>query len=213
LSAHVSKTLIGVDGTMPSMVAKQKIIRSRPTKKSATGSRPNRVEMQLATAADALEIVALRNTTAEKLTAKHGQGPWSGKVSDKGILFTMRSGDVYVVKSKDGIIATLILSTKKPWAIDKKYFTPAEQPLYLTAMAVVPDWQRIGLGRRCLQAALKKCKQNGADTIRLDAYDASAGAGPFYQKCGFIEVGRASYRDTPLIYYENALNSLDIEVN
>ena len=37
---------------------------------------------------------------------------------------------------------------------------------------------------------------------RLDAYDSQAGAGEFYASCGWTEVGRASYRDVPLIYYE-----------
>ena len=41
-----------------------------------------------------------------------------------------------------------------------------------------------------------------ADAIRLDAYDAPAGAGDFYAKCGFREVGRATYRGVPLVYFE-----------
>jgi hypothetical protein len=41
-----------------------------------------------------------------------------------------------------------------------------------------------------------------ADAIRLDAYDAPAGAGGFYATCGYTEVGRVRYRGTPLIYYE-----------
>ena len=40
------------------------------------------------------------------------------------------------------------------------------------------------------------------DAIRLDAYDAAAGAGDFYAKNGFREVGRTKYRNAPLIYYE-----------
>jgi hypothetical protein len=41
-----------------------------------------------------------------------------------------------------------------------------------------------------------------ADALRLDAYDAEAGAGPFYEKCGFREVGRVSYKRNPLVYFE-----------
>jgi hypothetical protein len=41
-----------------------------------------------------------------------------------------------------------------------------------------------------------------SDAIRLGAYDADAGAGAFYEKCGFQEVGRATYRTVPLIYFE-----------
>jgi hypothetical protein len=41
-----------------------------------------------------------------------------------------------------------------------------------------------------------------ADAIRLDAYDAKAGAGSFYSKCGFHERGRVVYKGDPLVYYE-----------
>jgi hypothetical protein len=41
-----------------------------------------------------------------------------------------------------------------------------------------------------------------SQAIRLDAYDATAGAGRFYLKCGFREVGRVTYRKVPLIYFE-----------
>ena len=54
------------------------------------------------------------------------------------------------------------MGTKKPWAVDLRYFAPA---------------------------------------IRLDAYDGAAGAGPFYQKCGFKKLGHAVYRGVPLVYF------------
>ena len=44
-----------------------------------------------------------------------------------------------------------------------------------------------------------------AEAICLDAYDTEAGAGGFYRKCGFQEVGRATYRGTPLIYFQMLL--------
>ena len=50
--------------------------------------------------------------------------------------------------------------------------------------------------------AVRIAREKKADAIRLDAYDAPAGAGGFYVKCGFHEVGRVIYRDNPLIYYE-----------
>jgi hypothetical protein len=37
---------------------------------------------------------------------------------------------------------------------------------------------------------------------RLDAWDAVAGAGPFYAMCGYREVGRMVYKNAPLIYCE-----------
>ena len=109
---------------------------------------------------------------------------------------------VCVARARGAVIATLNLSTRKPWAIDRTYFSACTAPLYLTSMAVHPDLQRTGIGRRCVDEARKIGKRWPGDAIRLDAYDAEAGAGDFYRKCGFMEVGRASYRDTPLIYFE-----------
>lgn len=69
-------------------------------------------------------------------------------------------------------------------------------------MAVAPELQRQGIGRLCVEEVKKNCRQWPADGIRLGAYDAPAGAGPFYRKCGFRDVGRALYRGCPLAYFE-----------
>jgi GNAT superfamily N-acetyltransferase len=106
--------------------------------------------------------------------------------------------------ARDGrdIVAVLTLATKKPWAIDPAYFTAARTPLYLTGMAVRPDVQRRGIGRELLEAAKAAARDWPADAIRLDAFPGEAGAGPFYAKCGFRDLGTALYRGNPLIYFE-----------
>ena len=90
-----------------------------------------KIRMTAATADDALEIVALREAVAAKLTAQHGAGPWSGVSTEKGVLYEMRNSKVFVARLKSKLIATLRLATKKPWAIDRKYFTACSRPLYL----------------------------------------------------------------------------------
>jgi len=117
----------------------------------------------------------------------------------------MRISRVFVARDSAEILATLRLATKKPWAIDTSYFTTCRQPLYLHDMAVTPAMQRQGIGRRCLEEAKRIAMAWPAEAIRLDAYDAEAGAGPFYAACGYTEAGRVSYRNTPLIYYELVL--------
>jgi len=72
----------------------------------------------------------------------------------------------------------------------------------MVAMAILPQRQRQGLGRRCLEEAQRIARAWPADAIRLDAYDADAGAGGFYARCGYAERGRLTYRNAPLIYYE-----------
>ena len=78
-------------------------------------------------------------------------------------------------------------------------------PIDLIGLADLVDdalSQRGGIGRQCLEQARVFATRWPADAIFLDAYDTDAGAGAFYRKCGFREVGRVSYRKTPLIYFE-----------
>jgi GNAT superfamily N-acetyltransferase len=155
-----------------------------------------------ATTADAPALAKLRTAVAERLTLDFGYGHWSSKASEKGMLFSMRTSRVFVARRRGKIIATLQLATKKPWAIDKSYFSDCRRPLYLTGMAVEPVLQRSGIGRAMLDDVRRIARAWPADALRLDAYDSAGGAGGFYAKCGFREVGRATYRNTPLIYYE-----------
>ena len=108
----------------------------------------------------------------------------------------------HVARDRRRIVATLTLTKKKPWAIDRKVLTPVKRPVYLIGMAVDPVRQRAGIGRACIEAAVRIVKKCPADSLCLDAWDADAGAGAFYRKCGFTEVGRAEYKGAPLIYFE-----------
>jgi GNAT superfamily N-acetyltransferase len=123
------------------------------------------------------------------------------------VLFDMRSSRVFVVRQKNRLLASFRLATKKPWAIDRKYFTACDRPLYLLSMAVAPEVQRHGIGRQCLEEAVEIGRQWPADAIFLDAFDSAAGAGPFYGKCGFREVARVAYKGIPLIYFEMLLRT------
>jgi GNAT superfamily N-acetyltransferase len=161
------------------------------------------LSVMVATEADAAELAILRTDVAADLTRRFGQGHWSAPVTEHGELRNIKTSRVLVARDGDAaIIATLRLATKKPWAIDKAYFSTVDVPLYLTDMAVAPPMQRHGVGRRLLEEAKALAASWPGDAIRLDAYDSPAGAGPFYAKCGFREVGRITYRGVALIYFE-----------
>jgi GNAT superfamily N-acetyltransferase len=159
-------------------------------------------QLEIASPDDAAEVASLRRAAAEHLTGRHGQGHWSSGGTEAGALRDIRTSRVLVLRSRARIVATLRLAKKKPWAIDPTYFTRCASPIYLTNMAVAPSEQGRGVGRRCVEEAVTAARQWSGDAMRLDAYDAPAGAGPFYAKCGFREVGRVVYRKTPLVYYE-----------
>lgn len=161
-----------------------------------------RVRIDVATLEDIPAIVHVRVNAAEDLTTRFGGGHWSGHASEKGVAWDMRQGKVLVARRGKSIVATLKIATRKPWAIDVSYFTPCKRPWYLTNMAVDPAHQGKGIGKRCVLEAVRLVREWGGEAVRLDAYDAVAGAGEFYEKCGFTERGRVTYRITPLIYYE-----------
>ena len=168
---------------------------------AATPSEP--LAFVLATAHDVPALRQLRIDVARALTAQWGQGPWSAEPSERGVLGGLRHAQVWLARETSGTIAaTYRLLQKKPWAIDVTCFTPCRRALYLTDMAVHPAQQRRGLGRRCLDHATHIARAWPAQAIRLDAYDAGAGAGGFYARCGFASRGRVVYRGTPLLYFE-----------
>ena len=159
--------------------------------------------MEIATAKDAPKIASLLTATSRRLTEIYGEGHWSHQTTEKGVLFGMKqNAKVLVVKRDEAIVGTLRLTTKKPWAIDTAYFTKVTHPLYLVDMSVQPDLQRTGIGRYMLGEAKSIVKGWPGQAIRLDAYNAPAGAGEFYRKCGYKEVSRIVYKGTPLIYFE-----------
>jgi GNAT superfamily N-acetyltransferase len=161
-----------------------------------------RVKLKEAADTDASKIAELRSAVADTLTKHFGCGQWSGIATETGVRYDMRNSKVFVARHDDRLVATLRLTTKKPWAIDRTYFSTSERPVYLLSMAVTPDLQRQGVGKQCMEQIKEICRQWPADAIRLDAYDAPAGAGMFYAKCGFRNVGKAAYRGCPLLYFE-----------
>ena len=161
-----------------------------------------------ATHSDAAVLAALHRAVAEDLTRRFGRGFWSSSPTERGVLSTLRKptfSRILIARANRRVIGTLRLATKKPWAIDTAYFTPASRPLYLTGMAVDPDFQRQGVGRLLLKEAEAAARAWPANAIRLDAFKAEAGAGAFYAQYGFREVARVTYKRDPLVYFEMLL--------
>ena len=164
-----------------------------------------RLSFAVASESDASLVAALRGRVARDLTDRFGPGHWSGVATASGVIAGMMDSRIFIVRHGASVVATFRVSAVKPWAMRDACFTPCHQPLYLTDMAVAPELQGRGIGRRCLARAVKCARQWPADAIRLDAYDTSAGAGAFYERCGFHEVVRMIHRGVPLVYYERLI--------
>jgi GNAT superfamily N-acetyltransferase len=163
------------------------------------------LKLRLATVDDVAELVAMRTRVNQDLAKRFGDGFWTGRPTERSERFLMRIGQVYIARYRGRLIATLTLSTRKPWSIDVMHFRMSAKPLYLRAMAVDPAQQRKGVGRNCIAEARRIAAEMGRDTIRLDAFDCAARAGEFYRKCGFAEVARVVYKGVPHIDFELVL--------
>ncbi len=164
------------------------------------------IKFSIATPDDAPELVVLHTAAAANLTKRFGHGFWSSAATERGVVANMRHARVLIARKGKTIVGTLRLANKKPWAIDISYFTPVRKAIYLTSMAVTPKLQRQGIGRLLIEQAIQHARTWPADAIRLDAFDAPAGAGQFYARCGFRETAHVVYRKNPLIYFENVLS-------
>jgi GNAT superfamily N-acetyltransferase len=164
-----------------------------------------RLSFARAGTADAPAIARVRAAAADDLTHRFGRGYWSTQTTERSVLASMRDSHVVMARRGPAIVATCRLSERKPWAIDVAYFTGCKYPVYLTDMAVRPDYQRRGIGRALLEQAALLARSWEADAIRLDAHDADAGAGDFYVRCGYRQTGVVTCRDVPLVYYERLL--------
>jgi GNAT superfamily N-acetyltransferase len=164
------------------------------------------VSLGFATEADIQSLLDLQLAVDADQQRRFGTDRWSTTITDRSIARGLKSSRVLIAKQQERIVGGLRMATKKPWAIDLKYFTPVVKAVYLHDVNVDPRLQRTGIGRQLIERAKIVAREWPVDAIRLDAFDGRSGGGPFYAKCGFTEVGRTVYRRVPLIYFECVLS-------
>ena len=167
-----------------------------------TDAESNGASISAATPGDARALVALRCAVAEEMTRVFGEGHWSARPGRAEVVRQLRASHVLVARLGPRIVGTVRLVRPLLAAIDSSAFTPVEKPLYVLGLAVAPECRGRGIGRQLMDAAKDRALSSGAQALWLDAYDHEAGAGSFYVKCGFRNVGGATHRDLRLCYFE-----------
>ena len=162
----------------------------------------SRLSFRFATQADVPELLELGLAIDADQAERFGDDRYATTLNKKAVACSLTASRTVVATRRGRIVATVKMETKKPWAIDLSYFTPACKAVYLHNVNVHPKLQRSGVGYQLMQRVKQVAKEWPVDAIRLDAYDGPSGAGPFYGKCGFTKLGHAVYRRVPLIYYE-----------
>jgi GNAT superfamily N-acetyltransferase len=158
--------------------------------------------ISVATPDDARAIAALRVAVAQDMTRRFGEGHWSALTSKAAVHRQLRASRVLVAKVDARVVGTVRLAVAIPSVFDSSAFTPVETALYVLGLAVALDSRGRGVGRALIAAAKEVAHSWPAQALWLDAYRHGAGAGPFYERCGFRELGTSVSKDVPLVFYE-----------
>jgi GNAT superfamily N-acetyltransferase len=175
-----------------------------------------KLAIQEASQNDVAEILALRLAVGAFMQERYGDSRWAPPIHEGSVIRLFkgprtRKSDgetlikILVGKCRGEIVALTRMQTKKPWGFDLKYFTPGAKAVYLGDVEVSPKCQGQGFGTQLMAAVVDHARAWPVGAIRTSAYDGAAGAGPFYAKCGFREMGRVTYRTIPMIYFEMIL--------
>lgn len=156
---------------------------------------------------DVPELLALRLLIDSEHERRFGDARWSTTINENSVARGLKTGRVLMAIQAGKCVGAVRMETRKPWAIDLAYFTPAQRALYLHDVNVEPPLQGRGIGRALIEEVKSIAQQWPVGAIRLDAFDGASGAGPFYEKCGFRRVGSKVYRGVPLIYFELCLTT------
>ena len=166
----------------------------------------NDLRCRLAKPNDAAQIHAIRVAAADDLTRRFGSGHWSHVSNLRTIRKHVTDETVWVGARASELVATLRITDSKIGFYRSAWFSdPKARAGYLMHMAVGPDHQRFGCGATLLREAEGVAMKQGLECVRLDSYDAPAGAGSFYAKAGYTHVYSGEVNGVPLQYWEKLL--------
>ena len=145
---------------------------------------------------------------AVDLVARHGKGPWENFTPIDTLEHMAATRFVGGVFDGAEVVAAFSLRWTAPAWYDLSLFRYPEDPAaYLFDFAVTPARQGQGIGRWCMQQIDALAIAHGCDSLRFDAYDAPAGAGPFYRKLGYHLRGHMVFNRVPLLVFEKTFRS------
>ncbi len=121
--------------------------------------------------------------------------------------------DVYAVYNDEQLVATFTVGTQPPtyyrtipgvW----EAWDPAGEPaLYANRLAVLPEFQGLGIGTWCMHEYERMARVEECETIRLDAYDKHLSLLAWYEKLSYHWRGTFAfhtrlYGETGMACYE-----------
>lgn len=115
-------------------------------------------------------------------------------------------GDGYVVEFEGRVVGTATLYFPEP--LPHGDYNPPGPIASFGQYGVEPELRGFGIGRRLLSFIIERAKEKGATELALDTAETADELIRFYERQGFIVVGRADWR--PTTNYESVIMSLKL---
>lgn len=118
-------------------------------------------------------------------------------------------GDVYSIEMRESgeTVATFTASREAPPYLDLSLWdTSGEPAVYLTRLAVLPRFQRRGIGRVCVVAVERLALEHSCRSVRLDTVEQHAELFGWYLRLGYREICRYDARGTRMVGLEKPVS-------
>lgn len=135
---------------------------------------------------------------------------WNEKYPSRDVFKNdIETGALYVLEINKKIVGCIMLSDVKDDSYkDVKWLTKDFKNLYVHRLAVNPDYQKKGHGRRLMDFAESFAVENNFTSIRLDTFSLNHRNNKFYKSRGYTQLGDVFFpiqSDLPFHCYEKVL--------
>ena len=117
---------------------------------------------------------------------------WKNPYKTEWIERDISQKDVFLAKEGNTFVATFSLTTM-------------DSCVYLSKLAVSPEFSGKGLGRQCMAYIEAFAIKKGVTLVKLDVYDKSEGAIAFYKNLGYIVTGEKPTTNFNVLLMEKQL--------
>jgi GNAT superfamily N-acetyltransferase len=145
--------------------------------------------------------------------ARFGLGYWVPPYPLEAMRKSAEERDVYAVYDGDELVATFTTGTQQPSyyltipGVREAWDASGEPALYLSRLAVLPEFQGRGIGTWCIKRMERLARAEGCKAVRFDAYDKHLKLLEYYDRLGYHRRGTFTfntkrYGETGMVCFE-----------
>ncbi len=125
----------------------------------------------------------------------------------------IKDKSLYILREDEMFLGIISITEKQPPEYKNVNWLEEGKFLVISKLLVNPKWQRKGIGRVLMDFAENFARKY--TSIRLDAYSGNPRALNFYERLGYVKVGKLFFpkRELPFYAYEKLLNSKNFYLN